>query len=121
MKVCFLLLQSGCNHVLREPTPTFARLEHYRIHEFAKAAAGKNYRTQASAAIAAASAATACSIKTADIGSRRRGRPPKYPKMSVPYVPKVELTPQEIRDSSRASVDGEGTGVQEKIINGFRR
>lgn len=104
--------QTGCNHVIPELGQTFARLEHYRIHEYAKAAAGKNYRLQNAAGSAG---------RVEDLAHRRRGRPPKYPRLDLPSVPKVELSEQEIRESSQLTADGEGSGADEKVINGFRK
>ena len=91
---------------------TFARLEHYRIHEYAKAAAGKNYRLQNLPGAA---------NRVEDLAHRRRGRPPKYPRLDIPSVPKVDLTEQEIHESSQQTADGEGSGADERIINGFQK
>lgn len=50
---------------------------------------------------------------------RRRGRPPKYPKIELPKIPKVELTDEEIRQSHIPVHDSEITSKM-KVINGFR-
>lgn len=107
-----LFFQTGCSHAVADQGQTFARLEHYRIHEFARAAAGKNYRVQSGAGT---------TVRMDDLAHRRRGRPPKYPRLDIPSVPKVELTEQEIRESSQRTLDGEGAGADERIINGFRK
>ena len=64
----FFFFQTGCSHVIPEVGQTFARLEHYRIHEYAKVAVGKNYRLQSAAGAAS---------RVEDLAHRRRGRPPK--------------------------------------------
>ena len=111
--MCCFVFQTGCNHCIPEVGQTFARLEHYRIHEYAKASAGKNYRT--------ASGSAAGPPRVEDLSHRRRGRPPKYPRLGVPSVPKVDLSEQEIQESNLKTADGEGVGLDEKIINGFKK
>ncbi|XP_045161717.2 zinc finger protein castor homolog 1-like [Mercenaria mercenaria] len=99
---------TGCNHVVPYVGPTFGRLEHYRIHEYARAAAGKSYNRGSK------------SIPSIEDNSmRRRGRPPKYPKIELPKIPKVELTDEEIRQSHVQASDLNVTS-QTKVINGFR-
>nr|KAG5691520.1 hypothetical protein BaRGS_017733 [Batillaria attramentaria] len=102
---------TGCNHVIPDTGPTFARLEHYRIHEYAKAAAGKNYRMTSGQSSRAEDA----------YSQRRRGRPPKYPRMDVPLVPKVDLSPDEIQESLRQFSEGDAIEENAKIVNGFRK
>ncbi|KAL8571171.1 hypothetical protein ACOMHN_010632 [Nucella lapillus] len=101
---------TGCKQAIPEGGQTFARLEHYRIHEYAKVSAGKNYRAQSG---------SAGLNQTEDLAHRRRGRPPKYPRLDVPLVPKVELTEQEITESLTKS--GEEVGEERIIINGFKK
>lgn len=50
---------------------------------------------------------------------RRRGRPPKYPKIELPKIPKVELTDEEIRQSQMNMSIAENVGNM-KVVNGFR-
>ncbi|XP_069118331.1 zinc finger protein castor homolog 1-like [Argopecten irradians] len=95
---------SGCTHVVPHVGPTFGRLEHYRIHEYARASQGKTYKFSGS--------------KLEDSSPRRRGRPPKYPKIDIPIIPKVELTEEEIAQSTR-KVAINSTGLP-KVINGFK-
>jgi hypothetical protein len=88
--------------------PTFGRLEHYRIHEYARAAAGKSYNRSGKG------------LPTFEDNSmRRRGRPPKYPKIELPKIPKVELTDEEIQQSHSMATDS-NVNSQTKVINGFR-
>ncbi|KAL4220946.1 Zinc finger protein castor 1 [Mactra antiquata] len=99
---------TGCSHVVPYIGPTFGRLEHYRIHEYARAAAGKSYGRSGRG------------LNNMDDSSmRRRGRPPKYPKLDLPKIPKVELTDEEIQMSH---VPAQETEVNDKVkvINGFR-
>lgn len=60
---------------------------------------------------------------TADdiLAQRRRGRPPKYPRVDVPLVPKVELSETEIKESSISTAVSEAIDEKSKVINGFRR
>ncbi|XP_060080186.1 zinc finger protein castor homolog 1-like [Ylistrum balloti] len=95
---------SGCTHVVPHIGPTFGRLEHYRIHEYARASQGKTYKFSGS--------------KLEDNSPRRRGRPPKYPKIDIPIIPKVELTEEEIAQSTR-KVAVNSSGLP-KVINGFK-
>ncbi|XP_076451694.1 zinc finger protein castor homolog 1-like [Babylonia areolata] len=97
---------TNCKHVIVDGGQTFARLEHYRIHEYAKVSAGKNYRTHGGAGGPG---------RVEGVEQRRRGRPPKYPRMD-PVVPKVELTEQEIQESLTKTGERE-----EKVVNGFKR
>jgi len=89
--------------------PTFGRLEHYRIHEYARAAAGKSYGR---------GGAGKPGQVIDDSSIRRRGRPPKYPKIELPKIPKVELTDEEIRQSQ--SSQASPLLGNAKVINGFR-
>ena len=90
--------------------PTFGRLEHYRIHEYARAAAGKAYNRSGRAG---------GNVEENHI--RRRGRPPKYPKIELPKIPKVELTDEEIRQSHSPIKNVQGSvHLDQKVINGFR-
>ncbi|KAJ8320740.1 hypothetical protein KUTeg_002327 [Tegillarca granosa] len=94
---------SGCSHVVPHAGPTFGRLEHYRIHEFARTSAGKSYKS---------------SPKLDDSNCpRRRGRPPKYPKNEIPVIPKIELSEEEIQESRKVAVNETENA---KVINGFR-
>ena len=77
--------------------PTFGRLEHYRIHEYARSSAGKTYKS---------------SPKSTEDTPRKRGRPPKYPRNTIPVIPKVELTESEMLNTS---------GEDPTVINGFKR
>ncbi|XP_033763818.1 LOW QUALITY PROTEIN: zinc finger protein castor homolog 1-like [Pecten maximus] len=95
---------SGCTHVVPHIGPTFGRLEHYRIHEYARASQGKTYKFSGS--------------KLEDSSPRRRGRPPKYPKIDIPVIPKVELTEEEIAQSTR-KIAVNSAGLP-KVINGFK-
>ena len=79
--------------------PTFGRLEHYRIHEDARASIGKTYKY---------------SVKSSDETPRRRGRPPKYPRNEIPVIPKVELTEKEIEKSISHGM------MDPSVINGFK-
>ncbi|XP_062590668.1 zinc finger protein castor homolog 1-like [Saccostrea cucullata] len=88
---------SGCTHVVPHEGPTFGRLEHYRIHEYARSSAGKTYKT---------------SPKSTEDTPRKRGRPPKYPRNTIPVIPKVELTESEMLNSS---------GEDPTVINGFKK
>lgn len=106
-KIC-VSFQTGCNHVVPYVGPTFGRLEHYRIHEYARAAAGKSYGRSGKGM-----------PNVDDNSMRRRGRPPKYPKIELPKIPKVELTDEEIQQSHVPSHDLNVTS-QTKVINGFR-
>ena len=103
--------QTDCTHVVPYIGPTFGRLEHYRIHEYARAAAGKSYNRTTSGK----------APSTLDDNSmRRRGRPPKYPKIELPKIPKVELSDEEIRQSQmHYGISSENTGHM-KALNGFR-
>ena len=106
MYTCTFFFQTGCTHVVPYIGPTFGRLEHYRVHEYARAAAGKSYNR---------------GIKLAadDNSIRRRGRPPKYPKIDLPKIPKVLATEEEIRMSHVTLKEGE-VPAKMKVINGFR-
>ncbi|XP_021355431.1 zinc finger protein castor homolog 1-like [Mizuhopecten yessoensis] len=95
---------SGCTHVVPHIGPTFGRLEHYRIHEYARASQGKTYKFSGS--------------KLEDNSPRRRGRPPKYPKIDIPIIPKVELSEEEIAQSTR-KIAINSAGLP-KVINGFK-
>lgn len=101
--------QTDCTHVVPYIGPTFGRLEHYRIHEYARAAAGKSYNRS--------SGKSAGSLD--DNSMRRRGRPPKYPKIELPKIPKVELSDEEIRQSQVNYSMSENVGSM-KALNGFR-
>ncbi|KAL3862322.1 hypothetical protein ACJMK2_008299 [Sinanodonta woodiana] len=96
---------SGCTHVVPHIGPTFGRLEHYRVHEYNRAAAGKTYSRP--------------TMRVDDNGIKRRGRPPKYPRNEIPTIPKVSLSEEEIHRLTQASRDGENM-VDKKVINGFR-
>lgn len=54
-----------------------------------------------------------------DTSMRRRGRPPKYPKIELPKIPKVELSDEEIRMSQMPLKETDMTNKL-KVINGFR-
>ncbi|XP_071146586.1 zinc finger protein castor homolog 1-like isoform X3 [Mytilus edulis] len=95
---------TGCSHVVPHSGPTFGRLEHYRIHEYARASAGKSYRPS--------------SCKNDDGSPKRRGRPPKYPKNDIPIIPKVELSHEEIEESTKG-VEVDNYGIPQ-AINGFK-
>ena len=82
--------------------PTFGRLEHYRIHEYARASQGKTYKHPL--------------VNKGEESTRRRGRPPKYPKINIPVIPKVELTEQELAESTTSSA-----ASSNRIINGFKK
>lgn len=97
---------TGCTHVVPHTGPTFGRLEHYRVHEYARAAAGKSYNR-------------GTKISPEDNSIRRRGRPPKYPKIDLPRIPKVLATEEEIRRSHVSLKEGE-IPSNLKVINGFR-
>lgn len=97
---------TGCTHVVPHIGPTFGRLEHYRVHEYARAAAGKSYTR-------------GTKLSPEDSSIRRRGRPPKYPKIDLPRVPKVLASEEEIRRSHISLKEGEIPSKM-KVINGFR-
>lgn len=104
----FHCIWTGCTHVVPYKGPTFGRLEHYRIHEYARAAAGKSYPRSGKG------------LGSLDDSSmRRRGRPPKYPKIELPKIPKVELTDEEIQKSQMPLEETDATSKM-KVINGFR-
>ena len=101
-----LSFQTGCTHVVPYVGPTFGRLEHYRVHEYARAAAGKSYNR-------------GIKLSPDENSIRRRGRPPKYPKIDLPRIPKVVATEEEIRMSNVSLKEGE-VPAKMKVINGFR-
>ena len=100
------MFQTGCTHVVPHFGPTFGRLEHYRVHEYARAAAGKSYNRGSKSS-------------PDDSSIRRRGRPPKYPKIDLPRVPKVVASEEEIKQSHVPLQEGEIPSKM-KVINGFR-
>ncbi|XP_052286686.1 zinc finger protein castor homolog 1-like [Dreissena polymorpha] len=105
----FHCIWTGCSHVIPYIGPTFGRLEHYRIHEYSRTSAGKSYNRGGS---------TKLGNIFDDNTIRRRGRPPKYPKIELPKIPKVELTDEEIQQSQiTQSVESPG---DMKVLNGFR-
>lgn len=95
-----------CNQVIPSSAPTFARLEHYRIHEFSMPSANRGAKTPSSARA------------YVDPFQKRRGRPPKYVKHQI--VPKVYLTEQEITDSTLAYLHNQPY-KNNSILNGFKR
>ncbi|XP_041378245.1 zinc finger protein castor homolog 1-like [Gigantopelta aegis] len=97
---------TGCSHEIPASGPAFARLEHYRIHEYAKASIGKvRYGSNK---------------QESDIEKRRRGRPPKFPKGEIPRIPKVELPNDVIAESVRLFIEGK-FNQDSDVINGFQR
>ncbi|WAR13855.1 CAS-like protein [Mya arenaria] len=106
----FHCIWTGCSHVVPYVGPTFGRLEHYRIHEYARAAAGKSYNRGAGVGKPGQ--------VVEDNTMRRRGRPPKYPKIELPKIPKVELSDEEIRLSQMSQISDRPGNA--KVINGFR-
>ena len=72
----FFLFQPDCGSIITSKDPPFSRLEHHKIHEYARVACGKGVRP-------------ANPNANQDHMKRRRGRPPKYPKNEIPIVPKV--------------------------------
>ncbi|XP_071109197.1 zinc finger protein castor homolog 1-like [Haliotis cracherodii] len=95
---------TGCSHAIPHTGPAFARLEHYRIHEYAKASGGKGKFGNS---------------KDDEFSKRRRGRPPKYPRTEIPTVPKVELPESVIQESVRLYSEGKFDPTAE-VINGFK-
>ena len=69
--------------MVTEEDPIFNRLEHHKIHEFARNSMGRK-------------SMTTMVPRTPENFKRKRGRPPKYPKNVIPIVPKVEMTDEEI-------------------------
>ncbi|KAK6177137.1 hypothetical protein SNE40_015302 [Patella caerulea] len=102
---------SGCNHVIDGESNMFARLEHYRIHEYAKVSAGRSSRSSGLGSL---------DKFDDDPSKRRRGRPPKYPRSVIPSVPKVNLSDDEITDSVQRYLHGE-VDESSKIFNGFQK
>ncbi|CAG5135978.1 unnamed protein product, partial [Candidula unifasciata] len=101
---------TNCSQTIPASAPTFSRLEHYRIHEYATVAANKSR----------SSFSNAGSKVEMDPLQKRRGRPPKYPKYDLPVVPKVHLTEKEILDSTLAFMHNK-CGEDSKIFNGFKK
>ncbi|KAH9490008.1 hypothetical protein Btru_036245 [Bulinus truncatus] len=99
---------SNCSHTIASCAPTFARLEHYRIHEYAATYVGKSRNNLPG------------NRMELDPLHKRRGRPPKYPKYDLPFVPKVHLTEKEITDSTIAFMHNR-CPENSKIINGFKK
>ncbi|XP_067659441.1 zinc finger protein castor homolog 1-like isoform X2 [Haliotis asinina] len=95
---------TGCSHAVPHTGPAFARLEHYRIHEYAKASGGKGKFGNS---------------KDDEFSKRRRGRPPKYPRTEIPNVPKVELPESVIQESVKLYSEGKFDPAAE-VINGFK-
>ncbi|XP_064610900.1 zinc finger protein castor homolog 1-like isoform X2 [Liolophura sinensis] len=91
---------AGCHHVIQDSGPIFSRLEHYRIHEYARVSAGKSNKLH----------------ESPDFGKRRRGRPPKYPRAEIPVVPKVELSEEELNTLNRS-----GMGNHGRLVSSFKR
>lgn len=86
--------------------PTFGRLEHYRIHEFARAHV---YSSR--------SKLLAGSTFDDEYSRRRRGRPPKYPRSEIPVVPKIEYPDEAI---AAAVAENAGNNELSPIVNGFK-
>ncbi|XP_013088820.2 uncharacterized protein LOC106072911 [Biomphalaria glabrata] len=99
---------TNCTHIVPDSAPTFARLEHYRIHEYAATYVGKSRSIIPGSRI------------DLDPLHKRRGRPPKYPKYDLPIVPKVHLTEKEITDSTIAFMHNR-CPENSRIINGFKK
>ena len=97
--VCFVFVQTECKTVITSQDPVFSRLEHHKLHEYARR---KTYVPGSSGDI--------------DSLKRKRGRPPKFPKNDIPLVPKVEMTDAEI--SLYAATHGEANS---SIANGFQK
>ncbi|KAL5014907.1 hypothetical protein ScPMuIL_009177 [Solemya velum] len=96
---------SGCTHVVPIDGPAFGRLEHYRVHDYARLAAGRMYKP---------------TTMKVEEDKRRRGRPPKFPRTGyIPIVPKVELSDSEILESGKIMTE-EDMDKENKIINGFK-
>ncbi len=95
------LLQADCDHVITTDDAIFSRLDHHKIHEYARTAAGRR--------LASAGMRSPESLK------RRRGRPPKYPRSEIPLVPKIEMSEQEIASEARVM------GSESCIAAGFRQ
>ena len=86
-------LQAECKHVISAVNdPVFSRMEHYKIHEYSRAALGRRMASNAS---------MVTTIRTPESFKRRRGRPPKYPKNEIPQVPKIEMSEEDILTQSR--------------------
>ena len=99
----FPYFQANCGAVVRTSDPPFTRLEHHKIHEYARAASSRQPRPLAQ--------------MRSDHMKRRRGRPPKYPKTEIPVVPKVEMSEGEIAHELRRHVDGS----QNTLLAGFKK
>ena len=100
------LSQVGCNQVLTEDDPVFSRLDHQKVHEYARGVVSRRIFPSTPRV-------------TVDTMRRRRGRPPKFSRSLTPVVPKIEMTEDEIlRLALSLDVDTEERRV---ISCGFKR
>ncbi len=99
--MCF---QPDCPTVVSAKDAPFARIEHHKIHEYARASSSKVARPFNV-------------YKLPDAMKRRRGRPPKYPKNEIPAVPKIDMSDEEIA----AEIGRHPDGLQNSLLSGFKR
>ena len=78
----FYLFQPGCNLSIPHSSDVFARLEHYHMHHNSQIVSSKFLKYPL--------------IKSEiDVAKPRRGRPPKYPRLDIPLISKVQSMPSE--------------------------
>lgn len=71
--------QPGCNLSIRQSSEIFARLEHYHMHHNCQIVSSRFVKYPL--------------IKPeVDVAKPRRGRPPKYPRLEIPLMSKVQST-----------------------------
>ncbi|CAD5124790.1 DgyrCDS13052 [Dimorphilus gyrociliatus] len=87
-----------CNEIVKSAGDVFARLDHYRMHDASSSRSGRRNTLKESS------------------NSRRRGRPPKYPKSEIPQVPRVPT-----KSDLQWLNDARNPGVAPWIRSGFEK
>ena len=95
-----LYFQTECHHVISDTEPVFRRLEHFHIHELSRTS-GKRLGLSV--------------VKSNQDLKRKRGRPPKYPKVDIPVVPKIEMSEENI------AAEVERYGTNHPIAFGYKK
>ena len=92
--------------MLTEEDPVFSRLDHQKVHEYARGVVSRRIFPSTPRV-------------PLDAMRRRRGRPPKFPHSLIPIVPKAEMSEEEIQRLV-LSLEGD-TEAQLVVRNGFKK
>ncbi|XP_023932584.1 zinc finger protein castor homolog 1-like [Lingula anatina] len=111
-------LWANCQRVISSTGDIFARLTHYREHEYLSAVLCRKSKPSSSQGGDSGNL-----FNHFTLPKTRRGRPPKYPKTHIPVVPKVELKEGTFVDDKTelTEKDLESLNATTKVIKGFMK